>query len=84
MDTSQGFVIDTKGLSKTYKGVNALQLRALVGGSEDGRLIIAQDSGHYITFDRPDVVIAEIGAMLGRLRSESRADLPTVAKARIP
>lgn len=84
MDTSQGFVINTKGLSKTYKGVNALQLRALVGESEDGRLIIAQDSGHYITFDRPDVVIEEIGAMLGRLRFESRADLPTVAKARIP
>jgi pimeloyl-ACP methyl ester carboxylesterase len=174
MDTSQEFVINTKCLSKTYKGVNALQplepfgllrlvplpgsqalaglpaqtreairavnvrtgaaealyqeaagfeasimqtaslaplpahlpltviwhgipaepleleplaeasLRALVGESEDGRLIIAEDSGHYITFDRPDVVIAEIGAMLGRLRSESRADLPIVAKARIP
>lgn len=59
-------------------------LRELVGGSEDGKLIIAEDSGHYITFDRPDVVIAEISSMLKRLRPAGRSYLPTVAKARLP
>lgn len=59
-------------------------LREPIEGSQDGKLIIAEDSGHYITFDRPDMVIAEISAMLRQMRREGRSYLPTVAKARLP
>jgi len=44
-------------------------LRKLTKRSEHGRFVIAEHSGHYITFDRPDVVIAEINILLEILRS---------------
>lgn len=45
-------------------------MRELAGRSEQGRFVIAENSGHYITFDRPDVVIAELKKMLETLSVE--------------
>lgn len=41
-----------------------LSLRQLVEQSENGRFLIAENSGHYIPFDRPDIVIAETARMI--------------------
>lgn len=57
-------------------------LRELTERSEYGRFVIVEDSGHYITFDRPDVVIAEIKALLNILSLGSQVDMLKLAKAR--
>jgi len=41
-------------------------MRQLAGQADQGRFVIAAESGHYIPYDRPDVVIAEILALLGQ------------------
>jgi pimeloyl-ACP methyl ester carboxylesterase len=46
-------------------------LRALAGQSESGRFVVAENSGHYIPFDRPDVIIKELIVMIDTLRSAS-------------
>lgn len=46
-------------------------LRKLVNRSEQGTFIIAENSGHYITFDRPDVVIEVLTKMFDKTRSNS-------------
>jgi len=45
-------------------------LHELVEHSKDGKFMIAVNSAHYITFDRPDVVISEIKEMLDGLQVE--------------
>ena len=42
----------------------AASMQALIEQSEHGKFIIAEDSGHLIMFNRPDIVIAEISTML--------------------
>jgi pimeloyl-ACP methyl ester carboxylesterase len=48
-------------------------LRELVEHSKDGKFMIAENSAHYITFDRPDVVISEIKVMLDGLQLKSKS-----------
>lgn len=57
-------------------------LRKLVEHSDHGKFIIAEYSSHYITFDRPDIVIAEIKATLNTIRSEIKSDVPLLVKGR--
>jgi pimeloyl-ACP methyl ester carboxylesterase len=40
----------------------------------NGRFVEANDSGHHVHQDRPQLVIGEIRAMLDRIRTESPAD----------
>ncbi len=46
-------------------------MRKLVEGSERGTFIIAEGSGHYITFDRPDVVIDALNDMIDKISFNS-------------
>lgn len=50
--------------------------------SDKGKFIIAENSGHYITYDQPDIVIAEIRTMLELLQFESKSDLLNLARSR--
>jgi pimeloyl-ACP methyl ester carboxylesterase len=49
-------------------------LRELVANSEYGRFVIAEESGHYITFDRPDIVIEELKSILATVRMQQQID----------
>jgi pimeloyl-ACP methyl ester carboxylesterase len=56
-------------------------LRELVMHSDYGRFLIAEGSGHYVTFDRPDIVIGELKSILATVRMQHRIDMtPTVAQ----
>lgn len=57
-------------------------LRELTERSGKGKFIIAENSGHYITFDRPDVVVSEISTMLKTLHFEDRSDLINLAEGK--
>jgi pimeloyl-ACP methyl ester carboxylesterase len=46
-------------------------LRKIVDGSERGKFTTAENSGHYITFDRPDVVIDALADMIDTVRFDS-------------
>jgi pimeloyl-ACP methyl ester carboxylesterase len=54
-------------------------LRKIAEQSEYGNFVIAENSGHYITFDRPDVVIEELNALLKIARFMGHSDLLQVA-----
>lgn len=40
--------------------------------SSDSRLVEVEGAGHYVQFDRPDVVIREVRALVGRVRAQPR------------
>ena len=44
-------------------------MEELVGRSANGQLVIAEGSGHYITFDRPDVVIDAVRRVVEAARA---------------
>lgn len=46
-------------------------MRELAKRSQSGRFIIAKNSGHYVTFDRPDVVIEALTAMIESVKSRT-------------
>ena len=50
-------------------------LRALVADSDHGSFVIAEESGHYVTFDRPDMVIEELKGMLATVRIQHRINI---------
>jgi pimeloyl-ACP methyl ester carboxylesterase len=50
-------------------------LRELVASSDYGRFVIAEESGHYITFDRPDMVVEELKGMLATVRMQHRINM---------
>lgn len=52
----------------------AASMQALIEQSEHGKFIIAEGSGHLIMFDRPDIVITEISAMLDNIHNNSQED----------
>lgn len=43
----------------------------LVTLSREGRLVAAEDSGHYVHWDRPQVVVAAVNDMVESLRRRS-------------
>ena len=47
----------------------AASYAALVERSANGRLIVAENSGHYIQFEQPDLVIAAVRQLVERLRT---------------
>ena len=53
-------------------------LRELVANSDYGRFVIAEESSHYITFDRPDIVIEELAGMIETIRMQSHTNLAPV------
>ncbi len=48
--------------------------------STHGRRIIAKDSGHYIQFDRPDLLSREVPVFIGQIRDGS----PPLTDGRVP
>lgn len=44
-------------------------MEALIQHSTNGKLVVAEHSGHYITFDRPDVVIDAINQVVEAVRT---------------
>ncbi|HSL47312.1 MAG TPA: alpha/beta hydrolase [Anaerolineales bacterium] len=56
-------------------------LRELVADSDYGRFVTAEGSGHYITLDRPDIVIEELRSILATVRMQHQIDIaPTPAQ----
>jgi pimeloyl-ACP methyl ester carboxylesterase len=56
-------------------------LRKLAAHSDYGRFVIADESGHYITFDRPDIVIEELRSILATVRMQHQIDMaPSLAQ----
>ncbi|MBE0670734.1 MAG: alpha/beta hydrolase [Anaerolineales bacterium] len=47
-------------------------LRELTGQSENGLFIIAENSGHYVTFDRPDIVVTEVSNIIKMIHMISK------------
>lgn len=45
--------------------------KALAALSSNGRLIVAQDSGHYVQLEKPDLVIATVGEVLADARNQN-------------
>lgn len=59
-------------------------LRELVASSDTGRFVIAEKSGHYITFDRPDLVVQELKGMMTIVSIQSHIDIaPTLTKTAV-
>lgn len=50
-------------------------LRELAAHSDYGRFVIAEESGHYVTFDHPDMVIEELKGMLDTVRIRHRINI---------
>jgi hypothetical protein len=46
----------------------------LAGLSSRGRLVVAQDSGHYIQLERPQLVVDAIGQVVAAVRDERAPD----------
>ncbi len=61
----RGLVAGPPGQDAAGKAANA----ALVERSANGRLIVAEDSGHYIQFERPDLVIAAVRQVVAAART---------------
>jgi hypothetical protein len=53
-------------------------VRELAEKSEHGKFLIAAESGHYITFDRPDIVIEELAGMIETIRMQPHTNLAPV------
>jgi pimeloyl-ACP methyl ester carboxylesterase len=61
----RGRVMGPPDLDAAGKAANA----ALVKRSANGRLIVAENSGHYIQFERPDLVIAAVRQVVEAVRT---------------
>jgi pimeloyl-ACP methyl ester carboxylesterase len=77
--------LEASGATRKYHDTQESVWKALQGEeaswSTRGRLVLVPDSGHYVQFDRPDVVIAAVRDVVASVRNPSAPfDTATVTK----
>jgi hypothetical protein len=75
--------MQTPELTELNEQTNRRQQALLAGQSTNGRLVVAEQSGHAVQYEQPEVVVEAIQAVVALARQQMQAgELKPVAAAR--